>query len=108
MERHHGAQGGRGSERCGASPSVQIADQLARGDLQLQGRDDFAPSFVRENIRDWLGYEPRRYLEDADFWRRCVHPDHLAAVEAESVHLFKKGRHTVEYLFLKKDGSFGE
>jgi adenylate cyclase len=67
---------------------------------------DFAPSFVSENIRDWLGYEPREYLEDADFWRRCVHPDHLAAVEAESVHLFKKGRHTVEYLFLKKDGSF--
>ena len=67
---------------------------------------DFAPSFVSENIRDLLGYEPREYLEDADFWRRCVHPDHLAAVEAESVHLFKKGRHTVEYLFLKKDGSF--
>ena len=67
---------------------------------------DFAPSFVSENIRDWLGYEPREYLEDADFWRRCVHPDHLAAVEAESVHLFKKGRHTVEYLFLKKDGSY--
>ena len=67
---------------------------------------DFAPSFVSENIRDWLGYEPREYLEDADFWRRCVHPDHLAAVEAEFVHLFKKGRHTVEYLFRKKDGSF--
>ena len=67
---------------------------------------DFAPTFVSENIRDWLGYEPREYLEDADFWRRCVHPDHLAAVEAESVHLFKKGRHTVEYRFLKKDGSF--
>ena len=67
---------------------------------------DFAPTFVSENIRDWLGYEPQEYLEDADFWRRCVHPDDLAAVEAESVHLFKKGRHTAEYRFLKKDGTY--
>ena len=67
---------------------------------------DFAPTFVSQNIRDWLGYEPQEYLENADFWRRCVHPDDLAAVEAESVHLFKKGRHTVEYRFLKKDGTY--
>ena len=67
---------------------------------------DFAPTFVSENIRDWLGYEPQEYLEDADFWRRRVHPDDLAAAEAESVHLFKNGRHTVEYRFLKKDGTY--
>lgn len=67
---------------------------------------DFAPTFVSENIRDWLGYEPQEYLEDADFWRRCVHPDDLSAVEAKSVQLYKKGRHTVEYRFLKKDGTW--
>ncbi len=67
---------------------------------------DFAPTFVSQNIRDWLGYEPREYLENADFWRRCVHPNEIAAVEAESVQLFKKGRHTVEYRFLTKDGSY--
>ncbi len=53
-----------------------------------------------------FGYAPQEYLENADFWRRCVHPDDLAAVEAESVQLFKKGRHTVEYRFLKKDGTY--
>ena len=67
---------------------------------------DFAPTFVSENIEDWLGYEPREYLEEPEFWRSCVHPDDLAAVEAASVHLFKKGRHTVEYRFLKKDGTY--
>jgi adenylate cyclase len=67
---------------------------------------DFAPTFVSQNIRDWLGYEPREYLENADFWRRCVHPSDLAAVEAEAIHLFKKGSHTVEYRFLKKDGTY--
>jgi two-component system sensor histidine kinase/response regulator len=35
-----------------------------------------------------------------------VHPDELAAVEAESVHVFTSGRHTIEYRFLKKDGTY--
>jgi PAS domain S-box-containing protein len=67
---------------------------------------DFAPTFISDNVRDWLGYEPREYLEDADFWRNRVHPDELASVEAESVQLFKKGRHAVEYRFLRKDGTW--
>src|SRR5262245_27721895 len=67
---------------------------------------DYAPTFVSQNIGQWLGYEPCEYLENADFWRRCVHPDDLAAVEAEAVHLFRKGRHTTEYRFRKKDGAY--
>ena len=67
---------------------------------------DFAPTFVSQNLKDWLGYEPEEYLENPDFWRSRVHPDDLAAVEAKSVQLYKKGRHTVEYRFLKKDGTY--
>src|SRR5215813_13964552 len=67
---------------------------------------DFAPTFVSENITDWLGYETEEYLQNADFWRSRVHPDDLARVEAESSALYKNGRHTVEYRFLKKDGSY--
>jgi adenylate cyclase len=67
---------------------------------------DFAPTFVSDNIKDWLGYEPREYLENPDFWRARVHPDELASIEAKSVQLHKKGRHTVEYRFLKKDGTY--
>jgi adenylate cyclase len=66
---------------------------------------DFAPTFVSENIRDWLGYEAEEYLQNADFWRSHVHPDDLARVEVESSALYKNGRHTVEYRFLKKDGT---
>ena len=66
---------------------------------------DFAPTFVSENIRDWLGYEPQEYLEHPNFWWSRVHPDDLAGVKAEAVQLFKKGFHTVEYRFLKKDGT---
>jgi PAS domain-containing protein len=63
---------------------------------------DFAPTFVSQNIGDWLGYEPREYLESADFWRRCVHPDDLAAVESKAVQLFKEGRLTASTDFAGK------
>jgi PAS domain S-box-containing protein len=67
---------------------------------------DFGPTFISDNVKDLLGYEPNEYLESPDFWRRCVHPDDLPGVEAEFGQLFKKGRHTVEYRFLKKNGSY--
>ena len=83
--------------RVNSSPAV-IYSYKATG--------DFAPTFVSQNIRERLGYEPQEYLEQPDFWRSRVHPDDLAAVEAEAVHLFKKGSHTVEYRFFKKDGTY--
>jgi len=67
---------------------------------------DFAPTFVSDSIQGMLGYRPDEYLENADFWRSCVHPEDLARVEAEQVQLFEKGQHLAEYRFRKKDGSY--
>lgn len=67
---------------------------------------DFAPTFVSPNIAELLGYAPAEYLENAEFWRERVHPDDLAAVEAEATRLYRAGRHTVEYRFRKSDGSY--
>ncbi len=67
---------------------------------------DFRPTFVSQNIKDWLGYEQRDYLDSPDFWRSCVHPDDLPRVEGEFGQLFEHGRHTLEYRFLKKDGDY--
>ena len=97
------------AEEAKTTTHAQLAQLLTSSPAVIysfKATGDFAPTFVSQNIRDRLGYEPREYLENADFWRSRVHPDHLAAVEAETVQLFKKGRHTVEYRFLKKDGSY--
>jgi adenylate cyclase len=67
---------------------------------------DFRPTYVSQNIKDWLGYEQRDYLDSPDFWRSCVHPDDLPRVEGEFGHLFERGHHSLEYRFLKKDGSY--
>ena len=67
---------------------------------------DFAPTFVSDSIQGMLGYRPDEYLENADFWRSCVHPEDLAKVETEQGQLFKSGQHSGEYRFRKKDGSY--
>jgi PAS domain S-box-containing protein len=67
---------------------------------------DYAPTFVSENIKRLLGYCPDKYLQNADFWRKRVHPDDLAHVEAEQMKLFKHDRHTAEYRFRNLDGSY--
>ena len=46
-------------------------------------------------LKEQLGYEPEQYLENPDFWWRCVHPDDRASVEAHSAQLFRKGRAAV-------------
>jgi PAS domain S-box-containing protein len=72
----------------------------------FKARDDFAPTFISENIKRVFGYRPDEYLENADFWRHRVYPTDLNAVEAEQGKLFKTGRHTTEYRFRKSDGSY--
>jgi PAS domain S-box-containing protein len=96
-------------EEAKSSASARLAQLLAAAPAVIysfDARGPFAPSFVSQNIKDLLGYEPAEYLESSDFWRNCVHPDDLAAVEAEFLQLFETGRHTVEYRFLKKNGSY--
>jgi PAS domain S-box-containing protein len=67
---------------------------------------DFAPTFVSENIKRLLGYAPREYLDNPNFWRERVHPDDLKRVETEVADLFKNGKHALEYRFRKSDGTY--
>jgi PAS domain S-box-containing protein len=86
----------------------------ARFDLLLHGAPavvysfeaggSYAPTFVSDNIKRVLGYEPDQYLKDPDFWRSRVHPEDLAEVEAGQAKLFDEDRHVAEYRFRKADG----
>ena len=67
---------------------------------------DFAPTFISENIRRVLGYEPSEYLENPDFWRERVHPEDLDRVEADVGQLIGNDGHSLEYRFRRKDGSY--
>ncbi|MGI8852486.1 MAG: PAS domain-containing protein [Methyloceanibacter sp.] len=91
---------------CRAHAAHRALGNRALGDLQLQGQGRLRAHFRSENIKRLLGYCPEKYLEHADFWRNNVHPEDLPAVEAEQAKLFDKGRHTAEYRFRKRNGTY--
>jgi len=66
----------------------------------------YLPTFVSENIRKILGYEPSDYLEDPRFMPSHIHPDDIHRIDKEWAHLFKDGHHIIEYRFRRKDGTY--
>src|SRR5215475_10205107 len=89
MERHYGAQDRRRSRRGDASAGRALARLVAGGDLQLQSDRRLCTDLRQPEHQGLAGLRAERLL-----------------VEAEFGHLFKKGRHTVEYRFLKNDGNY--
>ncbi len=67
---------------------------------------DYGATFISENVTAQMGYEPRQFVDDPQFWADRVHPEDAAGVFAELPRLFEQGRHTHEYRFLHKDGSY--
>jgi len=67
---------------------------------------DYAPTFISQNVKDLLGYEPEEYLKSPDFWSARVHPKDSERILSEYSRLFSEGHLSVEYRFRKKDGSY--
>ena len=68
--------------------------------------EDYAPTFVSANVKALLGYEPKEFLEDADFWTDRIHPNDLPRVQKNLKQLYEKGELTHEYRFLHKKGHY--
>jgi PAS domain S-box-containing protein len=72
----------------------------------FKASDDFAPILVSDNIETLFGYAPRDYLDDPNFWRDHVHPEDLPRIEAEIGDLFVNNKHSLEYRFRRKNGTY--
>ncbi|SFM47712.1 PAS domain S-box-containing protein [Methylobacterium pseudosasicola] len=80
-----------------ASPSMICS-------FEVGGRN--APTFISENVRDLLGYEPSDYLAGPEFWLDRLHPEDRDRVLAEFPRLLAMGHNVIEYRFLRKDGTY--
>ncbi|XYD08006.1 response regulator [Methylobacterium sp. NMS12] len=80
-----------------ASPSMICS-------FEVGGRN--APTFISENVRDLLGYEPGDYLAGPEFWLERLHPDDRDRVLAEFPHLLADGHNVIEYRFLHANGTY--
>jgi hypothetical protein len=72
----------------------------------FEATGNYRPTFISENVKRLLGYEPAQYLETPDFWLSRVHPDDMPGVMADFPRLFEVGHHTCEYRFRHGDGSY--
>lgn len=85
------------------------AGLLVSGTAILYERDHSDPSrltFVSQEVTEKLGYAPRLFADDPDFWSTLVHPDDAATVSAELSLLPNAKRTTIQYRLRASDGSF--
>ena len=108
MERHHRAQAARRGAGRRAGSSRAICSSLgARGDLQLSRRPAISrrPSSARTSGTGWA-------TSRANIWRTRISggaactPTTSPRWRPSPSSCSRKGRHTVEYRFLKKDGTY--
>jgi two-component system, NtrC family, sensor kinase len=73
---------------------------------RCEPKNNFPATFITENIRNQLGYEPHEFTGEADFWASHIHPDDAPYIFSGLSNLFERGYHTHEYRFLHKDGTY--
>ncbi|MDX2243701.1 MAG: PAS domain S-box protein [Leptolyngbyaceae cyanobacterium bins.302] len=67
---------------------------------------DYAASFISENVKDILGYEAQAFLADTNFWLSHLHPSDLDRVLAGLTRLLDDDFHTCEYRLRLSDGVY--
>ena len=67
---------------------------------------DYGATFISENIRKQLGYEPSDFIGDPGFWASKIHPEDRSRVFECLPKLFRTGNHAHEYRFLHKNGTY--
>lgn len=67
---------------------------------------DFACTFISENIRKTLGYEPSAFIGHPTAWINRVHPDDLAAAFRSMTEAGAGDRMVREYRLRHADGSY--
>ncbi|MCK5431751.1 MAG: PAS domain-containing protein, partial [Gammaproteobacteria bacterium] len=72
----------------------------------FKATEDRTPTYISRNVKDLLGYEPREYLENPNFWIEKVHPEDLDRITGYLPRLFKEGQLSFDYRLQKKDKSY--
>lgn len=68
--------------------------------------DNYAVTFISENVTTQLGYEPHEFTHNPGFWASRLHPADAQRVMAESVRQVALGEGVLEYRFLHRNGQY--
>ena len=67
---------------------------------------DMALTFISENVKQLLGYQPEEVLADPKFWRGNIHMEDLPRVMGELPGILVKNQHAHNYRVLAKSGEY--
>ena len=67
---------------------------------------EYGGTFISENVRAVLGYEPARFLGKPAFWQTRIHPEDWTRVQAMAAQVVKKGAASYEYRFRDAAGKY--
>ena len=67
---------------------------------------DYGATFISENVKDLLGYEPKEFLEDSEFWSNHIHPEDVERVFKGIAEPFINDFYSHEYRLLRLDGDY--
>lgn len=106
------------SKNVGDSPEAAVSQDIDDCRLKLilalcpaviytcRPDGDYGATFISENIREQLGYEPSEFIDFSGFWASKIHPEDKSRVFADLPRLFETGYHVHEYRFLHRDGTY--
>ncbi|TWI63374.1 PAS domain S-box-containing protein [Desulfobotulus alkaliphilus] len=59
-------------------------------------------TYINENLRNILGFEPEVFMDNIDFWAECVHPEDMAYLKEK----LEGNELTVQYRFKNSQGAY--
>ena len=69
-------------------------------------QDDFPVTYISENVKALVGWEPRQFLEDPRFWIDHVHPEDRPRSLQQLALPWPRDHQRQEYRFLAQDGAY--
>jgi PAS domain S-box-containing protein len=67
---------------------------------------DCATTFISNNVKTELGYEPIEFTGNREFWIDHIHPDDVPLVKDGFSKLVDQGGHILEYRFRHQNGTY--
>ena len=68
--------------------------------------DDYACTFVSENLKSTMGYAPWEMRDDPKFWSKRLHPADANRVFSDMSSMIERGSGVVEYRFRHRRGHY--
>jgi PAS domain S-box-containing protein len=66
----------------------------------------FAPTYISDNVKGLVGWEPADFLDNPRFWIKHVHPEDRRRVLKRVELPWPEDHQSFEYRFLAKDGAY--